>query len=277
MHCFSWRLYRAAWGGTTTAVVLALAWASLLSSVRAQEEPAAPPEPVESAADEQRALTLFATAEDLYREGRFEEAVELLLEARRLHEEPVINYNLARAYEELALPEEAAQAYRRYLELEPAARDRPVIEARIERLERSARPDPSDPAVTPTVAASATPPAARSTPLAPRRAERSSSLVPWLTLSAGAASLGVGVVFGVLSRNSRTDSVEATVNAEAIDAFDRAETFATIANVCFVAGGVLAALGGGWLVYSAASTDGEDGGVALRVGPGGLTLRGAWR
>src|SRR4051794_14721586 len=56
---------------------------------------------VRGAATDARALDLFEQSAKAYREGRFQDAVDRLLEARSLKSEPVLLYNLGRAYEAL--------------------------------------------------------------------------------------------------------------------------------------------------------------------------------
>src|SRR4051812_49270055 len=66
-----------------------------------------------------RAAELFQKSHRAYRDGQFQEAVDLLLEARQLKTEPVLLYDLGRAYEALGKLAEAADAYGHYLEEAP--------------------------------------------------------------------------------------------------------------------------------------------------------------
>jgi len=84
----------------------------------------------------QRAREIFKKSEQSYRDGRFQEAVDLLTEAYRLDPKPVLLYNMARAYEGLGDNPRALDAYRRYLQSEPHAPDRGALEQRIATLER---------------------------------------------------------------------------------------------------------------------------------------------
>src|SRR5262245_65949903 len=56
------------------------------------------------------ALELFNQSADLYRQGKFDEAARLLERAYEMHPEPVLLYNLGRAYEGLGENEKAIDA-----------------------------------------------------------------------------------------------------------------------------------------------------------------------
>src|SRR5207253_7914242 len=101
-------------------VVASIACSSLLSPcalVRAQVAST-------KSDDERRALELFKESENKYREGRFQDAVDLLLEAYRLHGASVLLYNLGRAYEGLGNLPSAIDSYTKYLERDAQAPDR---------------------------------------------------------------------------------------------------------------------------------------------------------
>jgi len=101
-------------------------------------------------------------------------------------------------------------------------------------------------------------------------------------LGAGVIGLAIGVGFGVAALDGqaqaeaiRTDS-EALAN-EAADRLRDAQDQALVANVMFVAGGVLAAAGAAWLIVELVSGGGSDDvAVAPAVGPGlaGLVVGG---
>src|SRR3954468_23675548 len=78
--------------------------------------------------DKQRAIDLFERSARAYRDGRFQDAVDLLLEARKLQHAPVLLYDLVRAYEALEKPADAADAYAAYLAEDEKAADRRAIE-----------------------------------------------------------------------------------------------------------------------------------------------------
>src|SRR4051794_18494552 len=86
--------------------------------------------------EDRRALVLFQKSVESYREGRFQEAIDLLIEARALKPEPVLSYDLGRAYEAIGDLPHAEEAYARYLDENPAAQDRLAIEGRLVTLRR---------------------------------------------------------------------------------------------------------------------------------------------
>ena len=231
-----------------------------------------------------RALELFRESEVPYREGRFDEAVRLLEEAYALHPEPVLLYNLARAYEGMGDPIKARDAYQRYLDGSPDAKDRGAIERRIQTLdaqiaeqkrlaeekrrleEERRRREREDRRKKP----------AREPPSAP--AESKASIWPWVTAGAGVALVGTGAVFGVLAKSERDDAAEDPVHASATETFDRAETMATTANVLFIVGGMATAGGVTWILLSRSGgeTQRQNAALALSIAPSGVALGGKW-
>ena len=83
-----------------------------------------------------RALELFKQSKDKYRSGDFQAAANLLEEGYELHDEPVLLYNLARAYEGLGELERAAAAYEQYLVAEPDTKDRGAIEQKVSNIRK---------------------------------------------------------------------------------------------------------------------------------------------
>jgi tetratricopeptide (TPR) repeat protein len=235
------RLYRMVVFATSSA--LACAGVAL-----AQPVPEAPPE----AADVEQAVALFEVAERRYQEGRFEEAVSLLLEARGLHREAVLSYNLGRAYEELDRIADAIDAYRQYLLEAPDARDRRAVEARIERLEAH-------------VARANAPPPVRTPVLALPLPEESGgpSAWPFVFGGVGLAGVGAGVLFGALSVGSRDDAAADPVHESSRQSFRDAETLALSANVAWIAGGGVLLASLVWLVIDLVSSDEPSRDLAL--------------
>ncbi|MEJ7729413.1 MAG: tetratricopeptide repeat protein [Polyangiaceae bacterium] len=182
-----------------------------------------------------RAEKLFTESAELYREGKFAEAAQRLEEAYAISPEPVLLYNLARAYEGMGQTERALSAYRRYLEADPGTRDRRSIETRIETLERQleerrALEDKTRAAATRQRDGAVTP-----EPRAP-------SPLPWIVAGVGALGIGAGAVLGVMSQGKRDDAedpAEAPSGQAAADLVGDAETLATGANVAFIAGGAV--------------------------------------
>jgi tetratricopeptide (TPR) repeat protein len=93
-----------------------------------------PAAPVTAA--EPKARELYEQGAQAYREARYEAAIELLLRAYRLEPHAELNHDLGRAYEGAGDLERAIASFREYLRLEPNAKDRAVVEVRIQNLER---------------------------------------------------------------------------------------------------------------------------------------------
>jgi tetratricopeptide (TPR) repeat protein len=186
---------------------------------------ASPARAEERVSVEARALDLFDRSEVAYRAGRFADAAQLLRDAYALKPEPVLLYNLARAYEGMGDLDRAVKAYGDYLTADPNAKDRASIETRIATLNKQIveRENARHP-----------------------RPEKKPSPVPWIVAGAGALGVGAGAVLGVLSakrhRDARDESAQTTAEREQ----DQAKSLATAANVAFIAGGVVLAVGVVW-------------------------------
>lgn len=199
--------------------------------------------------DRQNAIRLTRRAQTAYREGRFEEAVELLEAAHTLFPEPTVLYNLARSREALGQDEEAIDAYRRYLAQRPDADNAPAARARLDVLERrleerrrleeaASRTTEEEPAATP--------------PPSPSSPGPTVTPWPWIVAGLGAASLGTGIGLGALAQ-SRADEASAAPNHELAYPLAReAEDLELAANVLLVAGGTVLLVGALWGVLEIA-------------------------
>ena len=234
-------------GGLLLALLMALLVAG--PSIAAQPE------------DKRRAVELFEQSEELYRAGEMERAEALLNEAYELDPNPVLQYNLGRLYEALGKLEQAAKAYRLFLEGTPDAPDRGALERRIATLEKqiaerealqrqreeAQHQEPAPPPPQPT------PPPPDSGP----------GVAPWIVSGVGAALIVGAGVTGLLARRAHDDAVEDASFQGAKDSQDRAETLATVANIGFVVGGTALAVGVGWGVLGAQSSGTETPASAL--------------
>ncbi|MEQ8455377.1 MAG: tetratricopeptide repeat protein [Sandaracinaceae bacterium] len=219
----------------------------------------------ETSGDEQRALDLFMEAEQAYEEGEVERAVALLQEARTLRREPVLLYNLARAYETLGRIDEALAAYEQYLVEEPDGSGRGAIETRVTALRRQI------------AEREALAEAERLARERPRPPPARPSALPWVTLGAGALSLGVAVTLGALAWDAREDAENDPAHSTATASLALAEDLALGANILYVIGGALALGGAIWGVIDLASSDlGEHAEARLRIGPGLARLDILW-
>lgn len=182
---------------------------------------------------EDQAVKLYQRSAELYRQGSFEEAAALLREAYRRKPDPVLQYNLARACEEMGDLECAIAAYEKYL-LSANPTDRRAIEQRVARCRTSlaARARAATPAPAPLPQPSPQPPAQQS----PRKA----SVVPPILTGVGIASVGVGVALALTAKSRHKEAESEQVQRTAAARQDRAESMMTAANVTLIAGGVTA-------------------------------------
>lgn len=204
---------------------------------------------------------LFAEAEAAYQAGRFQDAIDRLKEAQAIAPDPILLYNLARAYEALGELERARDAYRAFIEADPDTSDRGAIEGRIRSLEAlieeraKEKPGANEPAQP-----------------KPATKEVSASPAPWIVAGVGVVGLGVGGVLGGLSLGASSDAEDpSTSGLDASELASDAETLALAANVSFAVGGAIALAGVIWGVVDVVSlpASGEGGAsVSLRVGPG---------
>ncbi|CAN5872032.1 hypothetical protein BH11MYX4_BH11MYX4_67910 [soil metagenome] len=221
-------------------------------------------------APQARAAELFNTSAEAYRRGDFQRAVTLLLEARSLDPQPVLLYNLGRAYEGLGNIDAAIDAFTRYLDEDPRAADRGAIEQRIGTLKRQrdervalekqrdaerARADEEKAARERSRQATIAPPPAR-------------SIGPYVLGGVGLAGVASGVVFGVVASSKHDNAASAsTAQQTAIDEQDAAKSLATVSTISFVVGGALVAAGvTWWLIDGRARPNQGARSSALRFG-----------
>lgn len=253
--------------GRTLALLLPLAllWPGNAMAGPAPAQPEAP-----SAESRERAQQLFAESAAHYKKGEFGRAIELLREAFELAAEPVLLYNLGRAYQGDGQLDQAIAAYERYLELDPDIADRGALEKRIatlrrqiderQDLERQAREARAGEA-----RAAQRPPA-----------DDGPSAIPWVVTAVGAAGVVVGVVLGALASGREEDAEADPIHQSATDSLDDARTLATAANVSFIAGGAVAAAGLIWGIVDVAQSgdDADEPAVSVGIVPFGVTLSG---
>lgn len=224
--------------------------------------------------EEARAVELFEEAALEYQAGRFAQAVELLLEAQRLDPDPILHYNLARAYEGMGDLARALASYRAYVQADPNSKDRGAMEARIKTLEQlradRERVEAPPPVDTPKPA-----------PVGPKEEPRSPSPVPWVIAGIGVLGFGAGGALGGLCL-ARGDEAEdpATSGVDAVRLRDESATFAMGANIAFAVSGAVVATGVIWgivdVVSSAGPADETTTAIRLDLGPTGARLSGTF-
>jgi tetratricopeptide (TPR) repeat protein len=214
-----------------------------------------------------RALELFEQSAQRYREGRFDDAAALLRQARTLHSEPLLTYNLARALEGAGDIDGAVAAYREYLAEAPRAADAPTVRARVEGLERHLEE----------VRALEAERAALRARASDTRPQRSADATPWVVTGTGAFVLAVGGAFGGVALARHADAQRAPTHRVASDARDEAVTFATAANALFIVGGAALVIGVVWGTVDVVSLENDRGtSAAIGIGPGSVVLHGAF-
>lgn len=243
---------------TRNALVLSslMAVASVVSTTHAE---AAPP----ASAEKTRAAELFKKGSEAYLKGDFVSAIANLEEAYKLDPQPVLIYNQARAHEGLGHTDEAIRLYEQYLSQEPTSPDRGAIEQRLTTLKRQ-----RDEKLAAEKERAALEKERNERPAAPPpQAPKKHSVLPYVVGGVGVAGLATGVVFGLMAKGKESDGESAPNQLGAIDARDTGSTFATVANISFIAGGVLLAAGAVWW---ALDHGGSSRRATLRFAPSGV-------
>lgn len=182
----------------------------------------------------QRAKDLYKESLTKYREGNFQKAVELLQEAYKIKAEPVLLYNLGRAYEGLGENEKAIKAYQDYLAQETQVVDRKALETRIATLKKQ-------------IAERERLQNEKKEAEERERNAKKPTVVPWIVAGVGAAGVASGVVFALIAKNHNSHADDpATDQITATDEKDQAKSFGTVANISFAVGGGLLATGLVW-------------------------------
>lgn len=236
--------------------------------------------PASSASAQAHAGELFKTSAEAYRQGDFKRTVDLLNEAFTLDPQPVILYNLGRAYEGLGDLDLAIDAYTRYLAADPKASDRKSLEQRVATLQRQRdekkglekqRDDERQRAEL----------AAEEQKRAEQRAAqprtrtptstRTRSVGPYIVGGVGLAGLAAGGIVGLMANAKHDAATTERVQQTAIEQQDQAKSLATISTVSFVVGGVLAAAGVVWWVLDTPPSRGPSTGALAPKGRVGLS------
>jgi len=262
-------------GGMALGLAVGICTAPLLATGPAFAQPkgaAAKGEKDEKA----EALELFNQSADLYRQGKFDEAAKLLEKAYAMHPEPVLLYNLGRAYEGLGENEKAIDAYTRYLKDAPEAKDRGALEKRIETLkaqiekdkklkqreEEAARPEDLD----------------ETAPEQPKPVADDQTggagVWPWVVTGVGVATIGAGFFVGIQAKSKRDEAQDNPVNRDANSDFEDAKSLAKTANTLIIAGAIITAGGVTWAILGSKKKKAETSKLHVTVLPTGLRVGG---
>lgn len=236
--------------------LLLLLFAGLVATpVHAQEDD-------DDKAAQAKSKELYDQGSRAYKAGEYRRAVELFLAAYDLSRAPAILFNIAQAYRLDGACDQALTYYRRSLAEEPDAANRAEVEERIEEMKRCADQPADERAETREPEPEPPPSAASPAPVtvdarAPERRRARRSILPVVTIGAGAAvALTGGVIY--LQARAKFDEVEATCPCEP-GSFSGWET-ATDASYVLMAGGLAGVAAG--LIWWLRQPDGEP----LRTG-----------
>jgi len=257
------------------------AWATWSCTASAQEKTT---QPARDTAAKARAAELFQESVDSYRKGDFRTTIALLQEAYALDPQPVLLYNLARAYEGVGDTDSAIDAYTRYLALDPKARDRGAIEQRITTLRRARDEKIALQKQSDVDRRNAQEQAKRSAKeKADSDAKNSSaaskphhrSAWPYVIGGVGLAGLAAGSVFGLMALSEHATAGEERVQQTAADDQSKAQILATTSTLTLIAGGALLAIGTTWwIVDGSGKSNRTTAQVGLGLTPSGVWLRG---
>jgi len=234
----------------------------------------------------ERALEYFRLSVAEYEAGHFEEAAQLLRSALRLHDDPMLHYNLARALEGSGDMSGAVESFETYLEQRPDAPDRGAVESRLTTLRRQLREREQLERERDEARARAGGDGDEGSEVEEDEAYDegapddggggSVNIAPWLVAGAGVAVVGVGFAFAAVGQSKHDEAVANPEHRMASELSGQADTFATLANVFFVVGGVAAAAGIVWGILTLGGDD-DDASASLGIGPGSVAVRGTFR
>ncbi len=233
---------------------------------------------------ERQAISLFQQSSKAYSAGRFEEAAALLLQAYQLRQDPVLLFNLARAYESAGSLTLAVSAYEKYLIEAPQASDRGAVEQRLVTLrktlvDRATLEEERDVERRNAEAERRrTELVLKQTPqnfIPPPTKPTHPTLAPWVILGSGAALIATGLTFGVLSRRQFDLSLAEPFLAPSKLAYSAAADFAQAANVMYVLGASLSLTGLIWVIARIAFPTSQKGATVL-VTPNGFGVASAF-
>ncbi len=228
-----------------------------------------------------QALVLFQRGAELYRDGKFQDAAQLFEQAYALKHEPILLRNLARAYEGIegrAAAQKALDAYTEFLHIDPKASDAAAVEQRIkalrERIDKEValeqqRDDERRRAERAEQSRREADEAAR------KAARKKPSPVPWVVFGVGALGAGTGLVFGALANGQHAAARDERNATLAETEQSRAQTYAVVANVLLVTGGVIAVAGLIWGIVDLRVNRSDHSNVRVALG-NGITLSGGF-
>lgn len=232
----------------------------------AADAPLGPESADEAELDDERARLHFEAGRSHYIEGAYDRARDEFERAWELSRRPSLLLNLATVLERLGEHERAAEHLARYLELEPDAEDRGLVERRIANLRRLSSRRGADPAVAPDPEPAA-PPASSTAPSGPDDGLVAGGAV---MLGVAGAGLALTAVFGGLALaedDALASGCGATVSCRAEDVAD-ARAYVLVTDVAWISAAAAGAIGLTLIVVALATAPSGES-AALRVHPYG--------
>ncbi len=235
------------------------------------DEAVVEPEPSEPAANEVEARTRFTLGQQLYEQGRFEEALEQFRAAHELSGRPGLLYNIYLCHRDAGNNQEAATSLRAFLEAQPEVANRAMLERRLATLEEQLQREQD---------------ATRRADEAEQRAASVGPVErnftgPLVTLSSGLAVLLAGGSLGLANRGLHDDITGRCYNGEIclseeeseIDALDRRNL---TADVLVGVGGAATLAGLIWLVVEGTRSAPNADTATFSCGMGNCEVRGTF-
>ncbi len=213
----------------------------------------------------QRGDDLFKQSAEHYKRGEFEQAAALLERAYELDPQPVLLYNLARAYENSGTWTKAIDAYERFLQEEPDAADRVAIKKRIAVLRKNMeeqealrvlRENQRNGGPRPLPEGSEEP------------GQKKYSIAPWIIASVSAAAAATGLGLALRAQSLHNDAVDEPSFQEASSLQSRAVRLFRTANGTLATSGALFIAGVTWLIVDRLKKRERNTTVSLSPAPG---------
>lgn len=210
---------------------------------------------------------------ELYTQKKYDEAIKSFEQAYALRPEPELVYNIARAHEKSLRRDEAIAAYEKFVNLPGTTaelRTKALTAMEALRAEQAALDRAKAP---PKVEVGTAAPASRegsAAVTAQVSPSRGTPVLPWTLVGVGAASMGVGAVFGVLALDAKSD-FDAGATA---DKASTVETRALVADLALFGGAAVAVAGVILLLVDDGEAAPSETAWVPTVGPGSVGLAG---
>ena len=228
------------------------------------------------------ARTHYRLGTKYYGVGSYDKALEEFKKAYEAEQRPALLFNMGKCHELLGQKEQAIEAYSRYLKAVPDASNRATLELKVKNMRRAlARDKAPEPAPAPVKPA--TQPATRPAPVVqPQPVEPApvegragapawTRTAGWAALGTGGACLIAGAIVGGMVPAKQQDYQDAAAAGQTYGELeqiaDQGRTLETAQVALLISGGVLAAAGGGLLVYSLLGASKESAPAVVSVTP----------